>query len=106
MISVRTEELSGPALGWAIESIEGATPPSPGQLLLAFCTAPIDDAQCERLIAKYAVWVTPGHRFNWVADTKDDPFERVSGETQAIAVCRAVLVKTAGKTCSIPAELI
>lgn len=33
MVSVRTEELTGPALAWAIESIEGA-PPAAGQLQL------------------------------------------------------------------------
>lgn len=106
MVSVRTEELVGTALGWAIEAIEGAASPPAGQLQLAFCTPPVDDAQCDHLIAKYAVWVEPGHRFNWVADTKRDPFQRVHGETRAVAVCRAVLVEAIGKTCSVPAELI
>ena len=105
MTIVRTEDLAGPALGWAIESIEGSAPSPTGQLQLAFCAPPVGDAQCERLIAKYAVWVERGHHFNWVADTRRDPFERVSGETRAIAVCRAVLVKAVGKSCSIPADL-
>ena len=106
MVSARTEELDGAALGWAIESIEGAAPKAAGQLQLAFCAPPVDGAQCERLIAKYAVWVEPGHHVNWVADTKRDPFQRVHGETRAVAVCRAVLVEAIGKTCSVPAELI
>ncbi|KTC14482.1 hypothetical protein AO391_24490 [Pseudomonas marginalis ICMP 9505] len=106
LVSVRTEDLAGPALVWAIETIEGAAPPSAGQLQLAFCAAPADDAQCERLITKYSVWVEPGHRADWVADTKRDPFQRVHGETRAIAVCRAVLAKAIGKTCSVPAELV
>lgn len=106
LVSVRTEDLAGAALGWAIESIEGASAPALGQLQLAFCAPPVDEAQCERLIAMYAVWVEPGHRNNWVADTKRDPFQRVHGETRAVAVCRAVLVEKIGKTCSIPAELI
>ena len=105
MVSVRIEKLTGPALGWAIEAIEGAASPAAGQLLLAFCAPPVDDAQCDRLIAKYAVWVEPGHGVNWVADTKLDPFQRVHGETRAIAVCRAVLAGAIGKTCSVPAEL-
>ena len=105
LVSVRTEDLAGAALGWAIESIEGTTAPAPGQLQLAFCAPPVDDAQCERLIATYAVWVEPGHRNNWVANAKRDPFQRVHGETRAVAVCRAVLMETIGKTCSIPAEL-
>ena len=106
MVRVRTEDLTGPALGWAIESIEGPAPAARGQLQLAFCAPPTDEAQCERLIAKYAVWVEPGNSVNWVADTKRDPFQRVHGETRAIAVCRAVLAIAIGKTCSVPAELV
>ena len=106
MVSVRTEDLAGPALGWAIEAIEGVASPVAGQLQLAFCAPPVDDAQCELLIAKYAVWVEPGQAVNWVADTKRDPFQRVHGETRAIAVCRAVLAEAIGKTCSVPAELV
>ena len=106
MVSVRTEDLAGAALGWAIEAIEGAASLVTGQLQLAFCAPPVDDVQCDRLIAKYAVWVEPGHRANWVADTKRDPFQRAHGETRAIAVCRAVLLKLAGNTIGIPAELI
>ncbi|NMX98611.1 hypothetical protein HBO43_18615 [Pseudomonas veronii] len=106
MVSVRTEYLAGPALGWAVESIEGSPSPAAGQLQLAFCAPPVDDAQCERLVAKYAVWVEPGHAVNWVADTKRDPFQRAHGETRAIAVCRAVLTVAIGKTCSVPAELV
>ncbi|RQO57575.1 hypothetical protein [Pseudomonas sp. KBW05] len=106
MINVRTEDLAGPALGWAIESIEGAAPPAEGQLQLAFCAPPVDDAQCDHLIAKYAVWVEPGHRESWVADAKCDPFQRVAGDTRAIAVCRAVLLKLSGSTVSVPAEFI
>ena len=106
MVSVRIEELTGPALGWAIQTIEGVASPAAGQLQLPFCAPPVDDAQCERLIAKYAVWVEPGHRNNWVADTKRDPLQRVHGETRAIAVCRAVLAEAMGKTCSVPAELV
>lgn len=105
MVSVRTEDLAGPALGWAIESIEGVAPAA-GQLQLAFCAAPVDDAQCDQLIAKYAVWVEAGHRDNWLADTKRDPFQRVAGDTRAIAVCRAVLLKLSGNTVSVPAELM
>jgi len=105
MVSVRTEDLSSTALGWAIESIEGSVPPA-GQLQLAFCTPPVNEDECERLIAKYAVWVEPGHRVNWAADANRDPLHRAHGDTRAIAVCRAVLMKIVGNTISVPAELI
>lgn len=106
MVSVRTEDLAGLALGWAIESIEGGVSPIAGQLQLAFCAPPVDDAQCDHLITKYAVWVEPGHRVNWVADANRDPLHRAHGDTRAIAVCRAVLAKLVGNTVSVPAELI
>ena len=108
MVSVPTTMLSGPALRWAIESIEGQVPvpTDTGQLQLSFDTDPVDRRQCERLIAKYTVWVEQGHDFAWVADTNCDPLERMDGETRAIAVCRAVLTKTAGKSIKVPAELI
>lgn len=105
MSKVKAEDLSGAALSWAIESINSPTPPQPGQLQLPFSLY-IDEALIEHLIAKYAVWVEAGHRDNWLADTKRDPFQRVAGDTRAIAVCRAVLLKLSGNTVSVPAELM
>jgi hypothetical protein len=105
IVSVRTEELAGPALGWAIESIEGASQSAAGQLQLPF-TRQLDDLAVEQLIAKHGVWVERGAHFNWLADTKRDPFERQPGETRAIAVYRAVVAAKLGSTVSVPVELI
>lgn len=55
MVSVRTEELTGPALDWAINAIEGDQQPVAGQLDLFA----LPDA--EQLITKYGVWVDAGH---------------------------------------------
>jgi hypothetical protein len=107
MISVRTEELAGPALGWAIDSIEGDRQPDAGQLQLSFGHQ-LDELSVDRLIAKYSVWIEPGYHDTWLADAnpKRDPFERQPGETRAIAVFRAVVAAKLGNSVSVPAELI
>lgn len=99
MISVRTEELAGPALDWAINAIEGDQPMA-GQLDLFA----LPDA--EQLITKYGVWVDVGHRHPWLADMTNDPFNRQFGETRIIAVFRAVVFAKRGATVMVPAELI
>ena len=100
MVSVRTEELAGPALDWAITAIEGDQQPTAGQLQLF---AQID---AEQLIEKYGVWVDVGHRHPWLADATSDPFNRQPGETRTIAVFRAVVFAMRGATVNVPAELI
>jgi hypothetical protein len=100
MVSVRTEELTGPALDWAINAIEGDQQPGTGQLDLFA----LPDA--ERLITKYGVWVDAGHQHQWLADATNDPFNRVNGETRTIAVFRAVVFAERGTTVKVPAELI
>lgn len=100
MVSVRTEELTGPALDWAINAIEGDQQPVAGQLDLFA----LPDA--EQLITKYGVWVDAGHRHPWLADMTNDPFNRQPGETQTIAVFRAAVFARCGATVNVPAELI
>jgi len=100
MVSVRTEEMTGPALDWAINAIEGDQQPGTGQLDLFA----LPDA--ERLIKKYGVWVDAGHRHQWLADATNDPCNRQPGETRTIAVFRAVVFAKRGATVKVPAELI
>lgn len=99
MVSVRTEELTGPALDWAINAIVGDQQPVAGQLDLFA----LPDA--EQLITKYGVWVDAGHIVR-LADATNDPFNRQPGETRTIAVFRAVVFATRGATVKVPAELI
>lgn len=54
MSKVKTEELTGAALLWVIDPIEGTPPPLPGKLQLPFARQ-IDTATVDRLIAKYNV---------------------------------------------------
>jgi hypothetical protein len=100
MVSVRTEELTGPALDWAINAIEGDQQPGTGQLQLFA----VPDA--EQLITKYGVWVDAGQRQPWLADATNDPFNRQPGETRTIAVFRAVVFAKRGAAVEVPAELI
>ncbi|UST78060.1 hypothetical protein [Pseudomonas siliginis] len=100
MVSVRTEELTGPALDWAINAIEGGQQPATGQLDLFA----LPDA--EQLITKYNIWVDAGHLVPWLADMTDDPCQRQPGETRTIAVFRAVLFAKRGAAVKVPAELI
>ncbi|CAH0316284.1 hypothetical protein SRABI89_05049 [Pseudomonas koreensis] len=100
MVSVRTEELIGPALDWAINAIEGGQQPAAGQLDLFA----LPDA--EQLITKYGVWVDAGHRHQWLADATNDSCNRQPGETRTIAVFRAVVFAKRGATVKVPAELI
>ncbi|GLH20964.1 hypothetical protein BR1R3_37060 [Pseudomonas atacamensis] len=100
MVSVRTEELTGPALDWAINAIEGEQQPAAGQLVLFALP------EAEQLITKYDVWVDVGHWHQWLADMTNDPFNRQPGETRTIAVFRAVVFAKRGATVKVPAELI
>ncbi|WP_439821360.1 hypothetical protein ACSPX5_07865 [Pseudomonas sp. HLG18] len=96
LVSVRTEELAGPALDWAINAIEGEQQPVAGQLDLFA----LPDA--EQLIEKYGVWVDVGHRHPWLADATNDPFNRQPGETRTIAVFRAVVFASAAPRSKSP----
>lgn len=103
---VKTEELAGAALLWVIDSIEGTTPPLPGQMQLPF-DLQIDPAAVDRLIAKYNVWVEPGWSYKWLANAREDrdPCERMPGETREDAVLRAIIAVQLGKVVSIPVDL-
>ncbi|MBX8621689.1 hypothetical protein K4754_06575 [Pseudomonas glycinae] len=100
LVSISTEELTGPALDWAINAIAGEQQPVAGQLDLFA----LPDA--EQLITKYGVWVERGHRHPWLADATNDPLNRQPGETRIIAVFRAVVFAKRGATVMVPAELI
>ncbi|WP_064116733.1 hypothetical protein [Pseudomonas fluorescens] len=100
MVSVRTEELTGLALDWAINAIESDQQPGTGQLDL------FAQPDAEQLITKYGVWCEAGHRHPWLADATNDPFNRVIGETRTVAVFRAVVFAERGATVKVPAELI
>ena len=107
MSKVKTEELTGAALLWVIDSIEGTPPPLPGQMQLPFARQ-IDPVTVDRLIAKYSVWVEPGWSHKWLANAREDRCGcgRIPGETREDAVLRAIIDVQIGNVVSVPADLI
>ncbi|CAI8814903.1 DUF3846 domain-containing protein [Pseudomonas sp. IT-P12] len=99
MVSVPTKVLAGPALDWAVASIEGDQQPAAGQLQL------FAQADADQLIEKYGIWVERGHVDPWLADATCDPFQHQPGDTRAMAVFRAVVFAKFGAAVSIPAAL-
>lgn len=105
-ISVRASNLTGAALCWAIEQIEGPLPKPVGQLQLAFCAEAFAPETVERLIEKHCVWIDRGAHVPWVASIKLDPFEREAGETREHAALRAIVAERMGRTIQVPKEAL
>ena len=105
-VQVNASDLSGPALCWALEQIEGELPKPSGQLQLTFCAQAIDSAITERLIDKYCVWIDAGAHVPWVASLVKDPFQRQSGDTREQAAGRAIVASKLGDIVLVPKELL
>ncbi|WP_178117777.1 hypothetical protein [Pseudomonas sp. R5(2019)] len=106
MVRVQAAELTGPALSWVIEQIEGTLPKPAGQLQLAFCADAFTPEAVERLIEKHGVWIDRGAHVSWVASIKLDPFEREAGDTREHAACRAIVADKLGRVVQVPKELM
>lgn len=105
-VRVNAGDLSGPALYWALEQIEGELPKPSGQLQLTFCAQAIDSATTERLIDNYCVWIEAGAHVPWVASMVRDPFQRQSGDTREQAAGRAIVAGKLGDIVQVPKELM
>ena len=107
MTKVKTEELAGAALLWAIDLTEGTPPPLPGQMQLPFARQ-INAPTVDRLIVKYNVWLEPGWNYRWLANAREDRCGcgRMPGETREDAVLRAIIAVQLGNVVSVPADLI
>lgn len=106
LIEVKTADLSGESLFFALGLIESELPRPLGQLLLTFCAEAIDAATTERLIDKHCVWIEPGAHVPWVASVVKDPFQRQSGDTREQAAGRAIVAGKLGDIVQVPKELI
>ena len=105
-VRVNASDLSGPALCWALEQIEGKLLKPSGQLQLTFCAQAVDSATAERLIDKHCVWIDAGAHVPWVASLVKDPFQRQSGDTREQAACRAIVAGKLGDIIQVPKELL
>ena len=123
MIEVKTSELIGPALDWAVAMAEGAKPERPQDGQVSFCgvhmlcgvrkhrlrgeydySPSTDWSQGGELIEKYAVKVEhfPGETIASKANARIAMHSTAywqSGPTPLVALCRAIVV-------SVPEELV
>lgn len=105
LIEVKTAELAGKALLWAVESADGPVPRVVGQLQLPLAGSAIDDATGEYLIQKYSIWIERGHSYPWLACVSGHPLDRQPGNTRAEAAVRAIVHHKRGERVSVPMEL-
>lgn len=127
MIEVKTAELSGPALDWAVAKTEGADPmllpisrngyevvvlknalPS-GEVAGKTCRYSTDWYQCGPLIEQNGVDLSAppfeNRSLGWDARLDDGESSWVRGETPLIAACRAIVAANLGDTVLVPAAL-
>ena len=119
MIEVKTAELSGAALDWAVAEVEGldasvasCTPPDCETRYYAYVKSPYKPSrdwwQGGSLIEKYQVSITyhnaPDKTSLATLASTHPAFE--CGETVLIAACRAIVAAKLGDTVQIPAELL
>ena len=124
---VKTAELTGEALNWAVGKADGLAlqiqPPQYGIGARVFVESPsglaryrptVDWGQCGPLIEKFKVWVSPpvGEGMDedgWDATIYEDGFKvsQVWGAPDArTAICRAVVAAVSGEAVDVPGELV
>lgn len=106
LIKVQTCDLSGKALLWAVELVDGPIPAAAGQLQLPLGDQAIDDATGEYLIQKHGMWIDRGYSWPWLACVSGHPLDRQPGDTRAEAAARALVHHTRGETINVPKELM
>lgn len=117
MIEVKTSELIGPALDWAVAKAEGDEHWTSDRNIDWFAwrmrnwKPSTDWAQCGPLIEKYMI------RTQYAADTEKRadagclaqtwrPYALAHGDTLLIAACRAIVAAELGDTVQVPKELM
>ncbi|MFV7431065.1 hypothetical protein ACNPNU_05350 [Pseudomonas shirazica] len=106
LIKVQTGDLSGKALLWAVELVDGPIPAAAGQLQLPLGSQATDDATGEHLIQKHGIWIERGYSWAWLACVSGNPLDRQPGDTRAEAAARAVVHHARGETISVPKEMM
>lgn len=106
LINVRTCELTGDALLWALEKTDGPLPTHAAQMQLPLGGQTVDDATGEHLIQKHCIWIEQGWSFPWLACLSGRAEDRQPGDTRAEAAARAVVHRARGETINVPKELM
>lgn len=117
-VEVKTADLIGPALDWAVGEVEGKWLEEPYHLRRSdnriWCNehsygyCPSEDwAHGGPLIEKHSVWLGApyGSRRCWNASYHTS-CEAHDGDTPLIAACRAIVDAKLGDVVSVPAELV
>jgi hypothetical protein len=117
MIEVKTAELSGPALRWAVAQAEGLEvtihPPAYGnghRLAVNGRTEAyrpdMDWSQSGPLIEKHRIGFGLYPNAYFACTGLNDCGGEASGPTHLIAACRAIVSAKLGETVAVPAELL
>lgn len=117
LIEVKTSELTGAALDWAVAQVEGVPcytdPNSPQKTQFVddehcpfgrYIYSPRQNwAQCGPLLISYRVQVSPVRRGQWLAMNDAGDFRSGSPLT---AICRAIVAAKLGDVVLVPAVLV
>jgi len=122
-VEVKTSDLTGAALDWAVAKAEGWNPllmpmartefsvgvtavDADGNVTGFACRYSTDWGQGGLLIDKYRLGfaIYPEHYF--AATGLNDSSGACDGSTHLIAACRAIVVSVLGETVSVPKELV
>jgi len=120
MVEVKTAELEGAALDWAVAVTEGLNihcVMAGGFVVNCEEFSPSTDwAHGGPLIEKHRVWLIPPTEcdpIGWDADVYEENGDEGTGvraiqgcPTPLIAACRAIVAAKSGNTVSVPAELV
>lgn len=106
LIKVKTAALSGGALMWAVEQVDGPVPMATGQMQLPLHGQILDDITGEHLIKKHCIWIERGWSFPWLACLSGRAEDRQPGDTRAEAAGRAIVHRARGETINVPKELM
>jgi hypothetical protein len=120
-IEVKTSELIGVALDWAVAKADGRDPKVYFTGIHKYTFIYLgESATCKfdptlswvwlsDLIKRYRIELTPLHIGDWQAQimADDEPYTpEADAETPEIAICRALVEAKLGDTVSIPVELV
>ena len=122
-VEVKTQDLSGAALDWAVAQAEGLPaliyPTEPHYVYIDLpgrgCGPYMPSHawfEGGSLIEKYALTLTPfsmefsGPPHYWTAQPWDERTLPADGPTALIAACRAIVASVLGDTVSVPKELL
>lgn len=124
LIEVKTADLAGEALAWAVGTAEGLdvflAPPEYGNPWRVFVRRQAEVTESAQRFNPQEDWGLGGqlkikHRIGdgptwdaWVAypSRSNEPTDWLEGDTPLIAICRAVVVKLSGWSVQVPKELM